>query len=75
VTQPAPLSALSSRQVLQASLVVLLGFVAGGLLGLLRTAIISATFGTGVALDAFFRAQQLPELIFVMVAGGAHRPG
>lgn len=71
MTQPAPLSALSSRQVLRASLVVVLGFVAGGLLGLLRTAIISATFGTGVALDAFFRAQQLPELIFVMVAGGA----
>ena len=71
MTQPAPVSALSNRQIMRAALVVLLGFVVSGLLGVLRTAIISATFGAGAALDAFFRAQQLPELIFVMVAGGA----
>ena len=71
MTQPAPISALSNRQIMRAALVVLLGFVASGLLGVLRTAIISATFGAGAALDAFFRAQLLPELIFVMVAGGA----
>ena len=71
MTQPAPVSALSNQQILRAALVVLLGFVVSGLLGVLRTAIISATFGAGAALDAFFRAQQLPELIFVMVAGGA----
>ena len=71
MAQPAPVSALSNRQILRAALVVLLGFVASGLLGVLRTAIIAARFGTGDALDAFFRAQQLPEMIFVLVAGGA----
>ena len=45
MTQPAPVSALSNQQILRAALVVLLGFVASGLLGVLRTAIISATFG------------------------------
>ena len=71
MAQPAPVSALSNRQILRAALVVLLGFVASGVLGVLRTAIIAARFGTGDALDAFFRAQQLPEMIFVLVAGGA----
>ncbi|MCY3718598.1 MAG: murein biosynthesis integral membrane protein MurJ [Anaerolineaceae bacterium] len=71
MAQPAPVSALSNRQILRAALVVLLGFVASGVLGVLRTAIVAARFGTGDALDAFFRAQQLPEMIFVLVAGGA----
>ena len=65
-----PSRALSNSQIARAALVVLVGFLASGVLGLVRTAIISATFGTGDALDAFFWAQQLPELIFVLVAGG-----
>ncbi len=71
MSHPAPVSALSSRQILRATLVVVLGFVASGVLGVLRTAIIASSFGAGAALDAFFRAQRLPELIFVLVAGGA----
>ena len=71
MSQPAPVSALSNPQILRAALIVLLGFVASGALGVLRTAIIVSGFGAGAALDAFFRAQRLPELIFVLVAGGA----
>ncbi|MCE2489018.1 MAG: murein biosynthesis integral membrane protein MurJ [Anaerolineae bacterium] len=71
MSHPAPVSALSSRQILRATLVVVLGFFASGVLGVLRTAIIASSFGAGAALDAFFRAQRLPELIFVLVAGGA----
>lgn len=63
--------ALSNTQIARAALVVLVGFLASGVLGLLRTSIISAQFGTGGALDAFFAAQRLPEAIFVLVAGGA----
>ena len=63
--------ALSNTQIARAALVVLVGFLASGVLGLVRTAIISAQFGTGGALDAFFAAQRLPEAIFVLVAGGA----
>ncbi|MBZ0289708.1 MAG: murein biosynthesis integral membrane protein MurJ, partial [Anaerolineae bacterium] len=63
--------ALTNRQIASAAAVVLVGFLASGILGLVRTAVISATFGTGDASDAFLAAQRIPELIFVLVAGGA----
>jgi len=69
--QPAPNGALSNRQVLRAALVVLLGFLASGVLGFVRTLVLSAQFGAGEALDAFYAAQRIPEIIFVLVAGGA----
>lgn len=63
--------ALSSRQVARAALVVLLGFVASGVLGVVRTAAYSASFGASAELDVFFGAQRIPELLFTLVAGGA----
>lgn len=63
--------ALSNRQIARAALVVLVGFFTSGALGLVRTAIFSATFGTSTALDAFYAAQRIPEMLFVLVAGGA----
>ncbi|HEX2907506.1 MAG TPA: lipid II flippase MurJ, partial [Phototrophicaceae bacterium] len=63
--------ALSNRQVARAALVVILGFLASGVLGFIRVLIVSRQFGTSEALDAFYAAQQIPELIFVLVAGGA----
>lgn len=66
-----PSKALSNSQIARAAIIVLLGFLASGVLGLVRTAIIAGTFGTSGAPDAFARAQQIPELIFVLVAGGA----
>ena len=63
--------ALDNRQIIEKSLIVLAGFVASGLLGLIRLAVVGAQFGTGAAYDAFAAAQQLPESVFVLVAGGA----
>ncbi len=63
--------ALDNRQIVEKALIVLMGFVASGLLGLIRIAVVGAQFGTGAALDAFSAAQQLPETVFVLVAGGA----
>jgi putative peptidoglycan lipid II flippase len=63
--------ALSNRQIARATGVVVFGFVAGGILGLIRQTIIAATFGTSGALDAFVAAQRIPETIFTLVAGGA----
>lgn len=63
--------ALTNQQIVRAAAVVLVGFFASGVLGLVRTSIISATFGAGNALDAFLAAQRIPEVIFVLVAGGA----
>src|SRR5262245_13266404 len=63
--------ALSNTQVVRAAFVVLIGFLASGVLGFVRTLIISQTFGAGEALDSFIAAQRIPEIIFVLVAGGA----
>ncbi len=63
--------ALSNTQIVRAAVVVVGGFLASGVLGLVRTAAFSATFGTSEALDAFYAAQNIPEILFVLVAGGA----
>ncbi len=63
--------ALDNREIIEKALIVLVGFLASGLLGLLRLAVVGAQFGTGAAYDAFAAAQQLPETVFVLVAGGA----
>ena len=63
--------ALDNRQIFEKALIVLVGFLASGLLGLVRIAVVGAQFGTGAANDTFAAAQQLPETVFVLVAGGA----
>lgn len=63
--------ALSNSQIFRAAAIVLVGFLASGVLGLLRTAIFSAQFGASSELGAFYTAQQIPELLFNLVAGGA----
>ena len=56
---------------IRAALVVLLGFLASGVLGMVRLSIINSIFGASAELDAFIAAQQIPEVLFVLVAGGA----
>ncbi len=63
--------ALSNAGIARAALVVLLGFLASGVLGLVRTAAYTAIFGASDVLDAFVAAQRVPEVLFVLVAGGA----
>jgi len=63
--------ALNNRQIVRAVLIVLLGFLASGVLGLVRTMLFGVTFGTGQELDAYYAAQRLPELLYTLVAGGA----
>jgi putative peptidoglycan lipid II flippase len=63
--------ALNNTQILRAALVVLLGFLASGVLGFIRTGAFSAVFGASAELDAFYAAQRIPELLFALVAGGA----
>ncbi len=62
---------LSNRQIARAALLVVLGFLASGVLGLVRTGLFSITFGAGEALDAYYAAQRIPETLYVLVAGGA----
>lgn len=63
--------ALENRQIAHKALIVLVGFFTSGVLGLLRIGVVGSQFGTGAALDVFSAAQQLPETVFVLVAGGA----
>lgn len=63
--------ALTNNQIARAAAVALIGFLASGVLGIVRTAIISGIFGTSNASDSFGAAQRIPELIFTLVAGGA----
>ncbi len=65
------MSVLSNRQIARAAAVVVVGFVASGVLGVVRTAAFSATFGASEALDSFYAAQRIPEILYVLVAGGA----
>jgi putative peptidoglycan lipid II flippase len=61
----------SHRQIARAATVVMITFVASRLLGLLRDVVISAHFGTSDALDAYYAASRLNDLIFTLIAGGA----
>ncbi len=63
--------ALSERQIAHAAGVVMLAYVASGILGMVRQSAINAAFGASYKLDAFMAAQRVPETLFVLVAGGA----
>jgi putative peptidoglycan lipid II flippase len=63
--------ALTTGQIARAALIVLLGFFASGVLGVVRGATFTAAFGAGELLDTFVAAQRIPELIYTLVAGGA----
>ncbi len=68
---PAAARALTGRQIARAAGIVMIAYIASGVLGVVRTAAISSTFGAGAKLDAFVAAQRVPETLFVLVAGGA----
>lgn len=54
-----------------AAAILLGGFVASRLVGVLRDVIISARFGTSGELDVYYAAFRIPDAIFTLVAGGA----
>lgn len=53
------------------TLIVAAGYLLSRVLGLARDVIIGAQFGTSPALDAFRAAFTIPDLIYLVVAGGA----
>lgn len=53
------------------TLIVMIGWGASIVIGLIRQRIIAGQFGTGSALDAFTAANVVPELLFTMLSGGA----
>lgn len=59
------------RHLLTSTLLVMLFFGISKVTGLIRTILVGDAFGTGQAFDAFTAANQLPELFYVLIAGGA----
>ncbi|MDE3092062.1 MAG: murein biosynthesis protein MurJ, partial [Chloroflexota bacterium] len=59
------------RRIAQAATTVMIFFVASRGLGVVRDIVISHQFGTSRALDAYFAAFNLPDLLFTIIAGGA----
>jgi putative peptidoglycan lipid II flippase len=60
-----------ARSLAAASLVVMAGFVASRVLGLVRNIVIAQQFGTGREYEAFVAALIVPDLVFQVMAGGA----
>lgn len=60
-----------TRHLLRSSVIVILLFALGKLTGLIRARLVAQTFGTSPAFDAFTAANQLPEVFFVVIAGGS----
>ena len=46
-------------------------FVVSRVLGLAREMVIGATFGTSAAYDAYLAAVRVPDILFILIAGGA----
>lgn len=61
----------ASRQIARGAATVMAAFVISSLVGLARQILITRAFGADAALDAFYAAARLPEILFSLVAGGA----
>ncbi len=59
------------RHLFTSTLLVMLFFGVSKVTGLIRTILVGDAFGTGQEFDAFTAANQLPELFYVLIAGGA----
>lgn len=59
------------RRLAQAALVVLTGFLASRILGVVRSMVIASHFGTGVEANAYVAAITVPDTVFQVLVGGA----
>ncbi|MCA9956100.1 MAG: murein biosynthesis integral membrane protein MurJ [Ardenticatenaceae bacterium] len=60
-----------ARHLLRSSVLVILFLGLGKVTGLIRLQLVARTFGTSPDYDAFTAANQLPEVFFVLIAGGS----
>ena len=59
------------RSVALSSAIVMGGFVASKLIGVVRQSIIARTFGASKVLDAYYAAFKIPDLLLTLIASGA----
>ncbi len=60
-----------NRKIARSTLTVMVAFAAAKVISLFQTLIIARTFGVGSELDAYVAANRIPELIVVLISGGA----
>lgn len=60
-----------NRQIARSTVTVMLAFAAAKVISLFQTLIIAQTFGVGNELDAYVAANRIPELIVILISGGA----
>ncbi|HVN56609.1 MAG TPA: murein biosynthesis integral membrane protein MurJ [Anaerolineaceae bacterium] len=61
----------ANRQIAQAAGTIMVAFSLSQAIGLVRSILITATFGTGRIYDAFVVANTYPNALFSLIAGGA----
>ena len=59
------------RQIAKAATLVMVLFIVSRVLGLAREMVIGAAFGTSAAYDAYLAAVRIPDILFILIAGGA----
>ena len=59
------------RHLARSTFTVMLAFLAAKLISLVQTLIIAQAFGVGRDLDAYVAANRIPELIVILISGGA----
>ncbi len=60
-----------NRRIARSTLTVMIAFAAAKLISLAQTLIIAGAFGVGSELDAYVAANRIPELIVILISGGA----
>jgi len=61
----------ADRQIARAAIVVMAAFAIAKVMGVAQQILVTRAFGTSAALDAFYAANRLPEILFNLMAGGA----
>ncbi|MBA3534552.1 MAG: murein biosynthesis integral membrane protein MurJ [Ardenticatenales bacterium] len=65
------MSTSRNSRVARAAIIVMAGFLASKVAGLVRQLVIARVFGATGALDAYFAAFTAPDIIFTLISGGA----
>src|SRR3989442_7188082 len=57
--------------IVEASLLLMMAYIASRGLGVVRQSIFNALFGTGPEANAYYAAARLPDTLFMLIVGGA----
>ena len=64
----------AGQQIVRATGTVMIAFIVVSLIGVVHQMVITRVFGVSAALDSFYAANRITELLFNLMAGGACAP-